>query len=273
MAQDNPHYLGVKEGETTASALTALTKGTISLIPGLGPVLSEVIGSFIPNLRTERVISYLQFLQNYLSEESLELVKKLPEKVAFLEAGMLAAGLNPYPDRLERISSAVVNGLCKDEFNADHQSMILRTVAELNRAEAIILGFYGQNDGSGITMGMADAYQKKFPDIWPPYPPYKFKKDERPSDSELAKYTEQMGEYKYIEAVRESYIQHLLSLTLLRRDQKTPVMRRSARSDDFSAEIGSLQEAVNGLIKDPSYRITLFGLQVLNAIQKPGAVV
>lgn len=262
---------------TTGSDVTAMAvRGGLGAIPIAGPALAEIVGAIIPEQRMDRISAYLEILQNHLPETFLEELKSIPEKLAFLEDGMMSAGLTPYTDRLERISYAVVNGLKKEEFEADHQGIILRIAAELNRAEAIILGYYGQTGGDLITIAQADAYKKKFAEIWPSYPSSKFK-GERPTDAEFSEHGRQMEQYKKTETMREGYIQHLTSLNLIEDERKTPLFpdvgRRTGSSSnvDYSSNIHALQDAIKNLTKDPNYRITALGLEVLVAIKKPDA--
>jgi hypothetical protein len=179
---------------------------------------------------------------------------------------MHAAGITPYSERLKRISYVVANGLNREELDVDHQSSILNITSQLNKAQAVILNYYGHKGGKLISMAEKEEFQSEHPEIWPSYP----KSPDIPSsDAAVEQYGKELEEYDYKQARLKHNIKHLESLTLLEKlyTNNNFSLRGGGRSGD-NQKFNQIEDAINGLTNS-KYNISLFGLEVLHAIKKP----
>ena len=127
--------------------LTALSKGLIGTIPYVGSLLSEIIGSIIPNQRVDRITEFLKILDKKL--ESLgEDIDTLKEKmtnedyVNLFEEGVWQSARSSSVDRKGYIASILVNGLQDENLDEIQKSIFLNILSQLNDIEIIILYSY-----------------------------------------------------------------------------------------------------------------------------------
>lgn len=115
----------------TDHAVAAL-KGGLGAVPVAGAILTEIVGSIIPNQRIDRIAAYLEKLQSVFGDQFFEQVKNSPDKIAIIEEGMFAAGLTPHRHRIERIAYVIANGLNEDDVKVDDVSKLLHAVKNIS---------------------------------------------------------------------------------------------------------------------------------------------
>jgi len=113
-----------------------------NLVPFAGSALSEILTSVIPNQRMDRIADFLMHLQALISEEELEKIKTLPERVEILEEGMIQAGLTPHKERIKRIAKITAIGLTQIEIDRDKTSRILEILKSLSSSNLIVLCYH-----------------------------------------------------------------------------------------------------------------------------------
>ncbi|MBQ4857357.1 hypothetical protein J8L71_04290 [Pseudoalteromonas sp. MMG007] len=114
-------------------------------VPFVGPLLSELVDSLIPNQRIDRLTKYVTELERRLSntdEESIRQKVKQEEYLSLIEDGYIHASRAITNDRRTYIASIVVNGLSDDEIEIDSSKYLLGLLSELNDTEIIWLRFY-----------------------------------------------------------------------------------------------------------------------------------
>ncbi len=125
--------------------LVSVAKSAVGTIPIAGPLLSELIGSVIPNQRIDRLSKYLNELNQRLSNIEpivLDELRKDDEFIDLVEEGFVQASRAISDERRKYIASIIENGI-KDEFIEFLDSKyLLKLLAELNDIEIIWLRFY-----------------------------------------------------------------------------------------------------------------------------------
>ena len=126
----------------SADYITTFMKGGLGAIPFVGPLMAEIVGNVIPNQRMDRLVQFVQLLQQRLSslEEDVLRQKLLsPGSVDLLEDAFLLASRATSAERLEHISSVAAIGLTHEEANLAESKRMLWLLGQLNDSEIIIL--------------------------------------------------------------------------------------------------------------------------------------
>lgn len=143
--------------------LVAVGKAAVSSVPGLdgvGGLIGEVVTSFIPNQRTDRIVKYLRDLSSKvesLDEELQAQIAKDAEKIDLIEEGGYQAARATSSERIDQIVTAVTNGLSADRSSIIRRKRLLRTFGELDEDEVALLYAYGKAYGRG--MGDEDPFE------------------------------------------------------------------------------------------------------------------
>jgi hypothetical protein len=130
------------DNDAKDNLIVPTSKIASNFVPIVGPVLAEIVGMLIPNQRQDRIADFLKHLQAIISEDDLERIKTLPERMEILEEGMLQAGLTPHRDRIPRIAQITAKGITQDEIDRDRISLLLETVKQVNTTDLILLTSY-----------------------------------------------------------------------------------------------------------------------------------
>jgi len=137
--------------------ITALTKGLAGTIPIGGSLISEIVGTLIPNQRIDRLAKYMQMLEDKLSSIPLdrmnELLKK-PELIDLLEDGFFQASRASSDERREYISQIILNGIDENDIKYSESRALLRLLGEITDVEVIWLRYY------------ANYYTRDFKSFW-----------------------------------------------------------------------------------------------------------
>ena len=135
------------------------TKSILNLIPLAGSVLAEIVDTLIPNQRLDRIADFLKHLQARISEEDLERIKTLPERMEILEEGVLQAGLTPHKDRISRIAQITAKGITQDEIDRDKISLLLETIKNISTTDLILLIYHKLLNEKRHTCGKHTAFE------------------------------------------------------------------------------------------------------------------
>jgi len=132
--------LGLKSGDIITSTL----KSAAGVMPGIGPLLSEIIGSIIPNQRIDRLEKFVKILDEKIGLIEIEVANCLSddECVRLFEEAFYQASRATSDERRSYIASILKNGLCGEEVKYNESIYLLKLLEELNDIEVIWLRFY-----------------------------------------------------------------------------------------------------------------------------------
>lgn len=131
-----------KLGNTSTDIVTSLAKGITGAVPIVGSLISEIVGNIIPNQRVDRIVRFVQLLDERLGRiERAVLEARLlqPEVIDLLEDAFTQAARATSQERLEHIASVVANGVSAEELNQAQTKRMLWLLGQLNDAEIVIL--------------------------------------------------------------------------------------------------------------------------------------
>lgn len=139
--------MGIKEIQlnNTNDLIASASKSVVGAVPFVGPLLSELVGTIIPNQRVDRLTKYVAELENKLAvteEETLKLKVQNEEYLSLIEDGYIYASRAITDERRSYIASIVATGLTVEEAAANSSKYLLGLLSELNDAEIIWLRFY-----------------------------------------------------------------------------------------------------------------------------------
>lgn len=130
---------------TKADSLKSLSKSICGTVPFVGPLLSELVGTLIPNQRIDRISKYVIELDKKLSDLSTERLKhflKNEECIDLFEEGFVHASRSFTDQRRAQIASVIRNGLDEESITYSESKYVLRLLQELNEQEIIWLRYY-----------------------------------------------------------------------------------------------------------------------------------
>jgi len=142
----------------------SLAKSVLGAVPLVGPFLSEVVGTVIPNQRVDRLGKFIQEVDKRLSrfEESYlnELIQD-DECVDLIEESFFSASRGVSDERREYIASMLENGLSEDRIGFAESKHLLKILNELNDIEILWLRFFHRP-----TIGGDEEFRKKHEDVF-----------------------------------------------------------------------------------------------------------
>ena len=132
-------------GESSSDTARALLKGALSAIPILGGVVSEIVGTIIPDQRIERLEDYVRQLGEQLATiDHAEIAARMtnPESVDLFEDGAFASARALSSDKRERIARLVANGISGDDQSRIEAKRLIALIAQLDDDQVIRLTSY-----------------------------------------------------------------------------------------------------------------------------------
>ena len=111
-----------------------LGKVGLSSIPTVGPLVAEIIGNLIPDLRFKRIFSLLEALESKIDPEEKEKIeaRMLEEKsVDLMEDGFLQAARALSEERIEHIASLLKNSLTDEDLERSAYKRLLFLLGEI----------------------------------------------------------------------------------------------------------------------------------------------
>lgn len=217
--------------------LATIGKAATSLVPLVGGVLGELIGTVVPSQRLDRIASYLRQVEARLAtlEVDLKPIFDNPEKVDLIEEGAYQSARATTSERIDRIASLVVDGLTSDESELVRRKRLAGLLREIDDDELTLLNAYGQSYG-----GVPDS------SIWD--------KVNRPDPAHLQSSRTEIDSEKLFEAGKS----RLLRLGLLQKRYQSPKRGEQpifdTKKGDFkhSMEVSYLGRMLLGTIGLPS---------------------
>ncbi|WP_299022678.1 hypothetical protein [uncultured Photobacterium sp.] len=120
-------------------------KSLVGAVPFVGPLLSELVDTLIPNQRIDRLTKYVTELEKRLAnsdEESLRQRMKEDESISLMEDGYIHASRAITDERRAYIAAIVANGISDENIKLHDSKYLLGLLSELNDTEIIWLRFY-----------------------------------------------------------------------------------------------------------------------------------
>jgi hypothetical protein len=128
--------------ENNKSDKTVIGLKTILEIVPFGSLFSEIITNVIPNQRMDRVVLFVEILNEklkYIEKDVIEQKTKTGEFTDLLQDGILQASRSLSQERLEYIASLLKNSLTDGDLEHIEKKELLSILNELNDAEIIWL--------------------------------------------------------------------------------------------------------------------------------------
>lgn len=201
--------MGSELDQNKTDIFSSTAKSILGAVPFVGPLLSELVSTLIPNQRIDRLSKYVVELDKKLSDLSVDKLRSLlkdEECIDLFEEGFVQASRALTDQRRAQIASVVRNGLDEDSITYSESKYVLKLLQELNEQEIIWLRFF-----LIPTIGGDKEYRNKHKNILEPIPAT-LGSDEKTLDKA---------------ALQESYKEHLERIGLIkshyRIDRKTGI--------------------------------------------------
>jgi len=151
--------------------LISVAKAVAGALPYIGTLVGEILDAVVPNLRFERVVSYLKTLEEEVIRiddrmASFEKHIKTEEGLDIFEEGMIQASRSISKERKERLARLVARSLSADEMKYEESRKLLNLYRELTDPEIVWLIFYSLNPVIG--KGPHTDWVEKHPEILKP---------------------------------------------------------------------------------------------------------
>ncbi|MBE9101156.1 hypothetical protein [Vacuolonema iberomarrocanum] len=147
--------------------VTSTIKGVVGAVPIVGPFLTEVVGTLVPNQRVDRIADFAQKLHDrieLLENESLRSLLTDENFTDLLEESLQQVARSTSDERREYIANLVANGINNDDMEYIEDKHLLRILGELNDIEVIWLIAYAQ----GFYMGQRSEFQERHANVLSP---------------------------------------------------------------------------------------------------------
>jgi hypothetical protein len=131
--------------------LVVAAKSLTSLVPGIGSLMGEIVGSIIPRQRLDRLAAFLRELDLRIAEIEDKGAKdrlKEPGFVDLLEDSMFGASRASSTERIQYLASLVANAIRPEHLDAARQRRIYWILDQLADPEIIMLQYYSMERGS-----------------------------------------------------------------------------------------------------------------------------
>jgi len=151
--------------------LVSVAKAAAGALPFIGTLVAETLDAVVPNLRFERVVSYLKTLEDRvvcLDNQMSSFEKNLgtEEGLDIFEEGIVQASRSVSDERKERLARLVAKSLSVEEVKYEESRKLLNLYRELTDPEIVWLIFYSLNPVLG--RGPHSEWVEKHPEILKP---------------------------------------------------------------------------------------------------------
>lgn len=193
---------------TRTDVAAALARGVVAACPVIGGLIAEAVNQLIPNQKLDRVVDYLQLLDNNIArlDNDLEFVKKhLQDEYALdlFEDSVVQASRAVTEERRRRLANLLARSLSREELQYAESKKLLNLLQELTDPELLFLAFYSNPPTVG------SEYHKQLREKNPQVL--------RPASREVGIPQEEVDRG----ALQESYKNTLLRLGLLQEQNRT----------------------------------------------------
>lgn len=139
---------------TRADIAAAAARGVSGAIPFAGSLIGEIVSSFIPNQKLERVAQFAELLAAQVEAVEAKQILfdariRTSEGSDLLEEGIVQASRAVSHDRQRRIAAILAAGLTEDELRYDRTRKLLTILESLNDSEILLLLFYSRTPTMG----------------------------------------------------------------------------------------------------------------------------
>jgi len=138
MSEDQLPHLGNNSRDRLTSGLRAI----LGAAPFAGAALGEVVSNIIPEQRLDRLVKYIELLEERVKGLEAELLHERftsPEGVDILEDSFHLAIRAYTHERTEYIANVVANGFMQEEIDYSETKRMLWLLGQLSDVEVIVL--------------------------------------------------------------------------------------------------------------------------------------
>ena len=151
--------------------LVSVAKAAAGALPFIGTLVGETLDSVVPNLRFERVVSFLKTLEDNvvrLDDRISSFEKHLgsEEGLDIFEEGIIQASRSVSEERKERLAKLVAKSLSAEDMKYEESRKFLNLYRELTDPEIVWLIYYSLNPVLG--KGPHSEWVEKHPEILRP---------------------------------------------------------------------------------------------------------
>lgn len=125
--------------------IASAAKSVVGAVPIVGSLLTELVGTIIPNQRIDRLSKYLVHLETKLSAIPIDKVNLLLSNAGFIdliEEGFTQASRAITDERRIYIATLISNGISSEKLQLEESKSLLRLLQELSDIEIIWLRHY-----------------------------------------------------------------------------------------------------------------------------------
>ena len=136
-----PPELEIQTVDIVASAM----KSALSLLPTMGPLMSELVGTIIPNQRFDRLVKYSIQLEKKTEKIDSALLKLALQNENFtelMEESLRQSARSLSDERRSYLASIIKNSLISDDVDFIESKHLLKILGEVNDIEIILLRFF-----------------------------------------------------------------------------------------------------------------------------------
>ena len=147
--------------------VTSAIKSVVGTVPIVGPFLTEVIGTLVPNQRLDRIADFAQKLHDrleVLEDKSLQARLTNENFTDLLEESLQQVARSTSDERRQYIANLVANSINDDDVEYIEDKHLLRILGELNDFEVIWLIAYAQ----GFYLGQKSEFQERHVNVLHP---------------------------------------------------------------------------------------------------------
>lgn len=151
--------------------LVSVARATASAVPFVGGVLSELLTETIPELRFDRVVTFIRELDAELQRLDVKLERvewhlRSEEGLDLLEEGVLQASRAVSTERKNRLARLVARSFGADDLRYEQSRTLLNLYRELTDPEIVWLIYYSMNPVLGP--GPHQDWVNKHPEVLKP---------------------------------------------------------------------------------------------------------
>jgi hypothetical protein len=151
--------------------LVSVAKAAAGALPFVGTLVAETLDTVVPNLRFERMVSYLKTLEDRVVciDDRLSSFEKnlgTEEGIDIFEEGIVQASRSISQERKERLARLVAKSLSAEEVKYEESRKLLNLYRELTDPEIVWLIFYSFKPVLG--KGPHSEWMEKHPEILEP---------------------------------------------------------------------------------------------------------
>lgn len=128
-----------------ADRWASVIKKAGSIVPGAGPILTEILAELIPNQRGDRIRDYVRCIEMRIQvleagmRDLFESNARSEYGTAFIENSFIQSARAVEPESRERIAALVVRSLSEEELRYERTQTLLNLYSELSTKEAVLL--------------------------------------------------------------------------------------------------------------------------------------